>query len=97
MNIFQTVLGVMVDFAVFVIQLILQPIDLILRHIDGLQDIPVFLNQLFSLIGSVPEFVVAFTGISSGLWNIMVTTIVLFLTAVPAVNAVKKVIAWVRP
>lgn len=89
--------ALILDVALLPLQLILVPVDALLAQIPGIGQIPSAINQLFSFIGTVPQTIVALTGLSPLLWNLAIGTFVLFFTLSPAINIVKKIWAWLRP
>lgn len=89
-------LAFFLDIAILPLQVILIPIDALLARIDGIGAIPSYINQLFSLIGSIPATLLALTGLSPVLWNLAIATFVVFLTFSPAINAIKKIWAFIR-
>lgn len=84
------------DIALLPLQFILIPVDALLAQIPGIGAIPGYINQLFSLIGSIPGTIVALTGIAPLLWNTAIGAFIVFFTLSPAINIIKKIWAYVR-
>lgn len=90
-------LSLILDVALLPLQVILIPIDALLAQIPGIGLIPGYIASLFSFIGSIPQTIVALTGIAPLLWNLAIGTFLVFFTLSPAINIVKKLWAWLRP
>lgn len=91
------VIQVIVDVLLLPLQVILIPIDALLSQIPGLSQVPLAIGNILSLIGSIPQTLVSLAGINPTLWNVFFLTFVLYLGAAPAINALKKIWAWLRP
>lgn len=89
--------GLILDVALLPLQLVLIPVDALLAQIPGIGLIPGYISSLFSFIGSVPQTIVALTGLSPLLWNLAIGTFVVFFTLSPTINIIKKLWAWLRP
>lgn len=91
------VVGIIVDVLLLPLQLVLVPIDALLSHVPGLSAVPAAIGSIFLIIGSIPATIVGLIGLNPVLWNILVITFVLYITAAPGINLLKKMWAWVRP
>lgn len=88
---------VFITLLILPIQVILIPIDSVLAQIPNIGIIPSSLNAITSFIGSTPQTLVTFMGVSPHLWNSVFLIFVLYISASPTIQIVKKVWAWVRP
>lgn len=90
-------MDLILDILLLPLQAILIPIDAILSQITGLEVIPQSINAVTSLIGTIPSTLVYISGINPLLWNGIIAVAILNLTAVPSINVIKRVWAWVKP
>lgn len=90
-------LDILLNILLLPLQLILIPIDLLLDNIPGIGTIPSIINDITSFIGSVPSTLVNLFGIHPFIWNALFGVFLLYIAAAPAIQAIKKVWAWVRP
>lgn len=91
------IVGMVINVLMIPIHFILAPIDMFLDQLPGIKVVPDSISAITGLIGSLPSTMVNLIGLSPILWNILFTSFVLFVTLVPAINALKKVWAWIRP
>ena len=91
------VTDVIITILILPLQVVLLPIDALLAQIPGIGIVASSITQLTSFIGTIPETLVNLTGIAPLLWNVFFLTFILWLTATPTINMLKKVWAWVRP
>lgn len=93
----QSIPDLLIGFLFFVVHLVLVPIDLLLDKIPDIEVVPEAIANIVGFVGSVPATVVTLTGLNPFLWNAIFITFVLFIALAPAINAIKKIWAWVRP
>lgn len=91
------VVEIIVNVLLLPLQAILIPIDLLLNNIPGLSDVPLAIGNILSFIGTIPQTLVNMSGINPTLWNVFFLTFIVYLSAAPVVNVLKKVWAWIRP
>jgi hypothetical protein len=79
------------------LQLILIPVDAFLAMIPGISAIPSAINYMVGFVGTMPSLLVNLSGVQPFLWNMLIISFIMFITATPAINGLKKIWAWVRP
>ena len=91
------VTSILVDILLLPLQFILMPVDLLLSNIPGISAIPNAISGLTGIIGSIPSTMVVLSGASPILWNGIFLLFVLYISAAPGVQLVKRIWAWIRP
>lgn len=79
------------------LQMIFLPVDFLLDQIPGIAAVPDAISNVTQFIGSIPGTLVNILGIQPLIWNALFVTFVLYIGLAPAIQAIKKVWAWVRP
>jgi len=93
----ETVVQVFIDILILPLQAILIPVDALLKQIPGIEAIPQAISGVTQFIGAIPETMVYLFNINPFIWNSLFLTFVLYLTAAPAIQMLKKIWAWIRP
>lgn len=96
-NLVSNLLDIIFAFIMFPIQVIMYPVDLLLDQIPGIEVIPDSIFAIVGFIGSLPQTLVSLMGLSPFIWNALFVVFVLHLGLSPAINAIKRVWAFIRP
>ena len=76
-------------------QLVLSPIDALLNNINGIEVIPQYISSIGTFIGTIPQTLVSLIGLNPLIWNATLLVFVAYIGLAPAINGVKKIIAWI--
>jgi len=87
---------ILVGLAVTLFQFFLIPVDIFLSQIPNIEAVPDAILGIVSFVSSIPSLLVNVTGVLPVLWNGLFLTFLLYLTAVPTMNLIKRVWAWTR-
>jgi len=87
-------LNAIVSALIMPFQLMLIPIDSVLSHINGIETIPNSISSILGYVGNIPQTLVNLFGLNPLLWNSLLLVFVAYLGLIPAVNGVKKIVAW---
>lgn len=79
------------------LQVLFIPIDFLLEQIPGISAIPDAISGVTTFIGAIPSLIISILGIEPLIWNALFMTFILYITAAPGIQLIKKVWAWVRP
>lgn len=92
---FSDLIGALVTALLMPFQLVLVPIDNLLNNINGIEVIPNAISAFVGFVGSIPETIVSLFGLNPVLWNATLLVFVAYIGLAPAINGVKKIIAWI--
>lgn len=96
-NVFSDVIVFIVNLLLLPLQLVLVPIDFLLSKITGIETIPNALEAVIGFVGTLPSFFVSVLGIQPIIFNLIFTIFLLYFTLVPAINGLKRAWSWFRP
>lgn len=92
---FSGLISALVSALIMPFQLVLSPIDALLNNINGIDVIPNAISSITTFVGTIPQTLVSLTGINPVIWNATMLVFVAYIGLAPAINGVKKIIAWI--